>query len=317
MSAQRISNGSQTIKSEKISALPCDFSKYSVAHVGHPERNEDYMVIDKHTGLVAIFDGVGSAFGDVASRIAARAIRRRWKQFYEKHCHAEPFTFDPDVDLQSELCKLVDFAREQVLAEITRREKRGEASPVIATTVAFAILSRTKIAQQYTMTYAHVGDSRVYLLRSGTPILRLTMDDGLLAQGVKEQTLSEEDALRIDQATAPDQLSEDEFALFKKRNGITQDIGYHKSITVHVNSIPLMPGDQILFCTDGIHDNLLNKEIEEIMRGNARAIARALVLRAQECSKQGESVYMRAKDDDMSAIVVTYKSPKADLTKLS
>jgi protein phosphatase len=40
----------------------------------------------------------------------------------------------------------------------------------------------------------------------------------------------------------------------------------------------LCPGDRILLCTDGIHDNLTDVEIEEVLRARPRTtVAKALM----------------------------------------
>jgi serine/threonine protein phosphatase PrpC len=58
-----------------------------------------------------------------------------------------------------------------------------------------------------------------------------------------------------------------------------------------------------LLCSDGIHDNLTDAKIEAILRQEARAsAARQLVQRAIDRSREE---CLRAKKDDMSAVVIT------------
>jgi serine/threonine protein phosphatase PrpC len=156
------------------------------------------------------------------------------------------------------------------------------------------------------MIYAHVGDSRIYLLQSEKPLQRLTSDDGLLAKLVENQIINDKDALRIDQAMIADELSDIELSYFKLRGGITQALGGPLAPTIHIDQIPIQPGDRILLCTDGIHDNLTDREIEAILRDSPRtASARILVERSLERSHEDRSRTIRAKPDDMSAIVIT------------
>jgi len=70
----------------------------------------------------------------------------------------------------------------------------------LATTVAIAMFCQKADANDYAMIYAHVGDSRVYLLPEQGPLKRLTTDDGLLGRLVENQMVTEEDARHIDQA---------------------------------------------------------------------------------------------------------------------
>lgn len=196
----------------------------------------------------------------------------------------------------------------------TKAEGEEQAEPKDSypeTTVAAVLLCRQAGVDGYVLGVAHVGDSRVYLLRAGQPLQRLTRDDGYFTLRIEDHTINEADALRIDQATEADQLNDTEREIFHKRNGITQSLGHrvHKNNptpTIHTAHTNVMPGDRILLCSDGIHDNLTDSEIEAILRQQARTtVARHLVQRAinrshEEC--------LRAKKDDMSAIVITFNS---------
>ena len=106
------------------------------------------------------------------------------------------------------------------------------------------------------MVSAHVGDSRIYLLRGHEPLVRLTRDDGLLATLIQSQTISEMDALRIDNVTDASQLSAAELDYFNKRYGVTQMLKDEEPLSIHVSKRLFCHGDHILLCSDGIHDNL-------------------------------------------------------------
>jgi len=156
------------------------------------------------------------------------------------------------------------------------------------------------------MFYAHVGDSRVYLLHENEPLKRLTIDDGLLGRLVESQMVEEENALRIDQAMRAEDLTDVEFSYFRLRGGITQALGGPVPPNIHLNSIPIAIGDRVLLCTDGIHDNLTDLEIQDILRTSSRhAAARNLVERSLLRSREERFITIRAKPDDMSATVIT------------
>jgi PPM family protein phosphatase len=75
---------------------------------------------------------------------------------------------------------------------------------------------------------------------------------------------------------------------------------------IHSDQVPITIGDRILLCTDGIHDNLTDLEIEAILRKAPRnAAARQLVEYALLRSREERQVIIRAKPDDMTAIVMT------------
>ena len=289
-------------------SCPFVYARRSIPHVGHPERNEDRIIADARLGLAVVLDGVGSTAGAVASRIAARVIRRGWQRFLQ------------DAQSTGENGKAshqpgIPAALQQILEEANAQLQPGKAGAVdadgkpahTATTVALAVFYQQHSAQGYTMFYAHVGDSRIYLLHPGQPLARLTEDDGYMTKLVNENRLSRADALRIDQAMYCDELPEQDRELFEKRNGITQALGDSRPITVHLDQIALVPGDRVLLCSDGIHDNLLDSEIEETLRSRGRTTAaRALVQRALLRSQEDTSTTLRPKSDDMSALVVTY-----------
>jgi serine/threonine protein phosphatase PrpC len=283
------------------------FASRTIACERHIERNEDSILVDKLGGFVAVFDGVGgSAAGEIASQTAAHAASQQWRQTLDRYQKGRRIpTFlerCENLDLCSTLEHIILEADELVRTEGARRAGTND----LATTVALAAFCRPSEAGQYHMIYAHVGDSRIYLLQSEKPLQRLTSDDGLLAKLVENQIINDKDALRIDQAMIADELSDIELSYFKLRGGITQALGGPLAPTIHIDQIPIQPGDRILLCTDGIHDNLTDREIEAILRDSPRtASARILVERSLERSHEDRSRTIRAKPDDMSAIVIT------------
>ena len=285
---------------------PFIYAQRSIACERHPHRNEDSTLVERTTGLVAVFDGVGgSAAGEIASQTAARATSHAWRNILSKRLKGrQPSGLLEESDtpkLWSILEHLIQEADERVRTDGARQAGTDD----LATTVAMAAFSRDPETRSYTMVYAHVGDSRVYLLRDQEPLKRLTSDDGLLAKLVENQIINDTDALRIDQAMHANQLSDTEFNYFRLRGGITQALGGPLSPTIHINQMRIFPGDRILLCTDGIHDNLVDEEIEQIMRSSPRtATARILVERSLQRSRQQRSETIRAKPDDMSAVTL-------------
>ena len=84
----------------------------------------------------------------------------------------------------------------------------------------------------------HVGDSRVYLLREGK-LEQLTEDHSLVADLVKSGTLSAEEA-----RTHP------------RRHVITRAVGSHMVIRPDIFSLPVLPGDRLILCTDGLTNHV-------------------------------------------------------------
>lgn len=283
------------------------YAYHSIANERHPKRNEDRILVDQATGLVAVFDGVGgSAAGEIASQTAARATLQGWKRLLERYNKGQSPLDPQEPEEQFDLCTLLHDlvleADEQVRTEGAQKAGTDD----LATTVALAILSRDVDANVHKLYYAHVGDSRVYLLREQEKIQRMTNDDGLLAKLIENRIVNEFEAFRIDQATHTKQLSDIEYSYFRLRGGITQALGGPIPPTIHIDSVVVQPGDRILLCTDGIHDNLIDQEIEKILRDTPRSTAaRKLIEQALHRSREDHQKTIRAKPDDMSAIIVT------------
>jgi PPM family protein phosphatase len=287
--------------------LPFTIVGYTLPCEKHPQRNEDCFLIEQQSGLMAVFDGVGgSAAGDIASQAAKRATLQGWKGALgqiHKGRHARRILEDCDkVEFCTLLQHLIEHADEMIRTDGVKEAGTDD----LATTVAIASLCRHPGNNEYSLVYAHVGDSRVYLLKKDEPLKRLTTDDGLLGKLVENEMVDEADAHRIDQAMRADDLTDAELSYFRLRGGITQALGGPFPPDIHSDQVPISIGDRILLCTDGIHDNLTDLEIEAILRKAPRnAAARLLVEYALLRSREERQVIIRAKPDDMTAIVMT------------
>ena len=287
--------------------LPFKIVGYSLPCEKHPQRNEDCLLIEQHSGLIAVFDGVGgSVAGDIASQAAKRATLSGWKSALgqiHKQRNVHRFLKDCEkVDFCALLEHLIMYADETIRTDGVREAGTDD----LATTVAIAALCHHPENNEFMMVYAHVGDSRVYLLKKSEPLQRLTIDDGLLGKLVENEIVNDEDARRIDQAMHTEDLSEAELSYFRLRGGITQALGGPIPPEIHIDEIPIAIGDRILLCTDGIHDNLTDLEIEDILKKAPRnAAARILVEYALLRSREERQITIRAKPDDMTAIVLT------------
>lgn len=301
---------------EENATIPFTFASASQPHQEHPERNEDFLLVDRQSELAVICDGVGSAVGaDQAARLAARCVKTRWRHILNQSRISLP---GESLDLDEVLRQLLEKANQKVRAlkgrlkkNGKRVEEKGKEDAYASTTIALALLRPYN--NGYMMAYAHAGDSRIYLLRQNEPLRSLTIDDGYFLLQQNKGELAEQEARRIEQASRADELTEEERAHFEKRNGITQPLG-DEHLTLHLGRIELYPDDRILLCTDGIHDNLTDAEIEEVIGTEARTrVARTLLRRAAERSQQDAAVHIRAKKDDMSAIVITAISQQETL----
>jgi serine/threonine protein phosphatase PrpC len=94
----------------------------------------------------------------------------------------------------------------------------------------------------------HVGDSRVYLLRAGQ-CHRLTEDHTLVAAQIKAGTISKKQANSA-----------------QYRNVITRAVGIQESVQVDTLIVDIMPGDEFILCSDGLHGYFENGEMISLAR---------------------------------------------------
>lgn len=149
---------------------------------------------------------------------------------------------------------LVGAAHDRIIARIA--EALGERSELIAmaTTLTLAVLSPGDPIE-----VAHVGDSRAYLA-SGSAIVQVTEDHTHGMDRVVAGELSLEEA-RQD----PDW------------HVMSNWLGF-ESYRVATYRVPVVPGDRLLLCTDGLTNMLDDHQIAEILAtGTAERSASALV----------------------------------------
>ena len=94
---------------------------------------------------------------------------------------------------------------------------------------------------------AHVGDSRIYMIRSGH-IEQLTDDHSLVATMVREGLLTTQEA-----ETHP------------RRNVLQRSMGVAEDVEIDVKGpIPLTDGDTFILCSDGLHGVVKEEELLEV-----------------------------------------------------
>ncbi|BCL78749.1 protein-serine/threonine phosphatase [Ktedonobacteria bacterium brp13] len=254
-------------------------------------QSEDYFLVDSHTGLLGVFDSVGGRDqGRLVSHLAGKTIAAAWQCLSPAQRQGSP------AQLEASLQVLIRQADTAIASLVIPQAQRRP-----ATTSALSVLSWQ--AQEAYVTIAHIGDSRVYLLREGQSLQCLTQDNGYFPFAVRHGRLTREEALRIEQAENASDLSPEDQAHFARRNKIMCAVGWTDFPHIQMHSLALMPGDCVLLCTDGVHDNLTDQEIEEVLRGSVEASAQRLVSAAYHRSQQ---THLRAKPDNISAIIAQH-----------
>ncbi|MEM7582819.1 MAG: Stp1/IreP family PP2C-type Ser/Thr phosphatase [Acidobacteriota bacterium] len=198
------------------------------------EHNEDSAVFvqpgDARSlaakGLLALVaDGMGGhKAGEVASVLAANVIRRRY--------YRSPAA--PAVALVE--------AFEEANRRIFEHGESHDGLRGMGTTCTAFVMRRN-------FGYlAHVGDSRLYLLRDGK-MHQMTEDHSLVAELVRQGALTESQAEG-----------------HADKNVITRALGTQPEVTVASwpRPLPLRPGDRYLLSTDGLHDLLERSRMQDL-----------------------------------------------------
>ena len=123
---------------------------------------------------------------------------------------------------------------------------------------------------------AQVGDSRIYLMRGGRAE-QVTEDHTLVAWQVKKGLITADEARHSPQ-----------------KNVITRAVGSREYVQVDTRSLPVVPGDRFLLCSDGLHGYLEDSEVASFATGDVEdAAARAV-----------EIANRRGGRDNITAVVV-------------
>lgn len=201
--------------------------------------------VDSRGILVAVADGMGGAqAGEYASHNALRCL---YPVYYGHTPHAL---------VPAALRQAVEAANSFVFRE---SETNSEYAGMGTTVSAVALLGNWAYI-------AHVGDSRVYLLRPGQEIKQLTQDHTLVAEQIKNGLINEEEA-----------------RTHSLKNLITRAVGIRNNVDVDLFSLELQPDDTIILCSDGLSNMVSDETLEEEMSGeDFEALAPNLIQHALE-----------------------------------
>lgn len=209
-------------------------------------RPEDAATLERHGILAVVADGMGGHLaGEVASQMAIDIVRR---VYYENHRETDPM---------ARLQKALLAANR----DIHRAASQDRARQGMGTTcTALALRGRSAYC-------AHVGDSRLYLLR-GEEAYLLTEDHSWVMDMVRAGVIGAEEARRH-----PD------------RNVLLRALGLRPKVEVSTweQPLPVQEGDAFVLCSDGLHDLVMDKEIADAVGGaSARDACDSLVAMAME-----------------------------------
>jgi protein phosphatase len=201
---------------------------------GHNEDHCGKYVKSKTCGLVAVADGMATMEGgELASQRAILALMRSFRELA------------PGMTQAQRLVRATRNANYEIYdMAVIVPQLRGMSTTLTAVAVS-----------EGDLTAAHVGNSRVYLLR-----------DGYINQLSKDHTVAAEAA----EATG--------HYVLKGSDVLTRSLGRELIVPVDLFELDLVQGDVVILCTDGLTRVLEDLQIAELVKGlDAAAACRKLI----------------------------------------
>jgi protein phosphatase len=225
--------------------------------------------------LFIVCDGMGGhKAGEVASKVAADVIANFVQRSAEDPEITWPYGFEPRATHDgNRLRTAIKLANQTVF----RKSTSSDEYTGMGTTVAAVLVSNNRPQ----MTYANVGDSRIYLIRGGA-IVQLTRDDTWL------NVAWEGDALDNSTRTS-------------MKNVLTKALGSRQDVDFDVTARELNDRDIVLLCSDGLTNMLSDSEILEIVSTHAADLERA-------CRELVAAANAQGGRDNISAVLVRYSA---------
>lgn len=221
------------------------------------DHNEDGWLVDASLGLFAVADGMGGhAAGEVASALALETVR---DYLQSRRDLLRSFDEHPSAECRRALLEEVETAVHVASRTIWELAERDPSKRGMGTTLSLIVVVGGKGFM------AHVGDSRLYLLRSGR-LHQLSEDHSFLWEQMKKGVLTPKQAARS-----------------RYKNVITRAVGITESVQVDTLVLDVLPGDRFLLCSDGLHGYLRsNDELAAILEDGGQSATEQLVRLANE-----------------------------------
>ena len=233
------------------------------------KHNEDSMLSLPKWGLFVVADGLGGhAAGEVASQIVVETIQHTLEATSVPDA-TWPLEYDQDLSLDGNRLKAALLLADKAIADdiLDHPERVTMGSTVVA-----GLISGSSL------TLAHVGDSRAYLL-GPQGIRQLTRDHSWVAEQVAAGVLTPSEA-----------------RVHPFRNVITQALGNGGDLDVEIQALQLKDSERLLLCSDGLSGMISDAQILKIVE-NAVNVEDAVESLIQVARNNGG-------EDNITAILV-------------
>lgn len=239
--------------------------------------NEDSYSTRPDIGLFIVADGMG---GHVAGEVASRVAVESMAAFIEETKAADqnrtwPFPFEPELSMEGNRLKAAfRLANRKIGAAIANsQDLRGMA------TTASALLHWNNNS-----CVAHIGDSRIYVLRDDD-LLQLTQDHSWVEEQVRAGTLSPSAARQ-----------------HPWRNVVTRALSGGEDPDIDVAEISPAPGDRFLLCSDGLFGVVPDQTIAELLGDRAASLE-------DICGRLIDAANAAGGPDNITAMVLQFDAP--------
>jgi PPM family protein phosphatase len=219
------------------------FEAYGKSDVGRMRaNNEDNFLVDEKIGLFMIADGMGGhSSGEVASKMAIDVIHDSMNRFVTNSQQTILGKINPKFgERANQLASSIRLSNQCIFESA----KNDPAHQGMGTTIDCIFYEKDKVS------IGHIGDSRVYLIRSGK-IHQLTEDHSVVAEQVRQGILKPEEA-----------------ELSPLKHILTRALGVDETVEVDLNEIDCYDEDILISCTDGLNktvsDPAILKTVQEM-----------------------------------------------------
>jgi PPM family protein phosphatase len=244
---------------------------HSVTDIGRRRPLNEDAVYAKD-GLFLVCDGMGGHnAGEVASQLAAETVAGFIRRSMEDPEMTWPYSYDTALSYDANCLTTAIKLANRV---IHRKAASVEEYTGMGTTVAAALFH----ARRPRMTYAGVGDSRIYLIRTGA-MRQLTHDDTWANLDWPDPQMPAE----------------------AMKNVLTKALGAREEVDFDVAEQPLEDGDLVLLSSDGLTGMLADAQILAIVAANTASVQAACEQLVSEASTEGGR-------DNISVILVRYEA---------
>jgi protein phosphatase len=222
---------------------------YGLTHVGRQrQHNEDAWLVSDDSRLFLVADGMGGhAAGEIASRIAVDSVSE-----FILHTKEDDGTWPHSYDEQfsrstNRLMAALRLANTRVVEAMRKDVRlRGMGTTIVA-----------GLAEEGTVSVAHVGDSRAYLVRDER-LSRLTNDHSWVFEQVQAGMITEAEAEK-----------------HPLRNVITRALGGALQVVPDAKEVEARSGDIYLLCSDGLTGMVPEEDILRIVLENRKDLEKA------------------------------------------